>query len=239
MKSQRARLDRFISAHQSINRRDVRLLLAQGRVKVDGRLATDIQQFVDQFTHVTLDDKILQTHTPLYVMLNKPPGVVSATQDKRHKTVIDLLRNGPIDPEHHASLHIAGRLDFNSSGLMLLTNNGRWSRQLNLPDKKVPKRYLVSVDKPLTQAYIQAFAQGMYFPFEQITTRPATLRILSEYEAEVTLVEGRYHQIKRMFGRFQSTVLSLHRLSIGTLALDPDLAPGESRALNPEEAEAI
>lgn len=205
-------------------------MLAQGRVVVDGKVATDIGQVIEQFSHVVLDTEILQADKPIYVMLNKPVGVVSATRDDRHTTVIDLLER-----DDRAELHIAGRLDFNSSGLLLLTNDGQWSRQLSSPEQNICKLYWVKLEKPITEKYIQSFAEGLYFAFEGITTRPARLRILNEFTAEIELVEGRYHQIKRMFGRFDNRVLELHRLAVGEIQLDPALAPGQSRELTTEE----
>ena len=230
MQSKRARLDRFISEQMGINRRDVRPLLAQKRIVVDGSPATDINHVIDEFSHVTLDDQVLQDNTPSYVMMNKPVGVVSATKDEQHRTVIDLLER----PDRH-HLHIVGRLDFNSSGLLLLTNDGRWSRQLTTPENNIAKLYRVTLEKPVTEAYIRAFSEGMYFPFEDITTRPVKLHIVSDYVAEVSLMEGRYHQIKRMFGRFDNEVLTLQRIAIGNLSLDPSLSPGQSRALTGSE----
>jgi 16S rRNA pseudouridine516 synthase len=224
------RLDRFISQQGNISRGDVRLLLAQQRVLVDGDVATDIGQIIDAFSHVQLDAQVLQANQPSYFMLHKPVGVVSATKDDKHKTVIDLLTCA----ERH-SLHIVGRLDLNSSGLILLTNDSRWSARLTLPAQKVSKRYLVTLQQPLTQDYISAFAQGMYFGYENITTLPATLKIISLHVAQVTLVEGRYHQIKRMFGRFRNPVIALHRQSIGNLSLDETLPIGASRALTPQQ----
>jgi 16S rRNA pseudouridine516 synthase len=230
MRSKRSRLDRFISLHLSINRRDVRLMLAQGRITLDGHAATDIHQLVDEFTRVSCDGRLLQANTPVYVMLHKPVGVVSATRDEHHATVIDLL-----DRPDRDCLHIVGRLDFNSSGLMLLTNDGRWSRHLTNPEQKIVKRYRVTVGKPVSEEVVQAFAQGMAFAFEGITTRPAKLVMMDTHIAEVSLIEGRYHQIKRMFGRFDNPVLALHRLAIGPVQLDPELAPGDSRELTPCE----
>ncbi|GAA4097030.1 16S rRNA pseudouridine(516) synthase [Zhongshania borealis] len=217
-----------------MKRGDVRAVLAQGRVYVDGQVANDIAQLIHQFSQVYFDGVVLQGQTPLYVMLNKPAGVVSATKDKDHKTVIDLLHRDDRD-----QLHISGRLDFNSTGLLLLTNDGYWSRQLSLPDRKIEKVYTVTVAKPLTHDYVDAFAAGMYFEYENITTRPAQLKILSDYVAEVSIQEGRYHQIKRMFGRFQNEVMALHRYRIGAVDLDATLAPGESRDLTRDEVAAL
>ena len=163
-------------------------------------------------------------------MLHKPIGIVCATKDSKHTTVIELL-----DRADKADFHIVGRLDLNTSGLVLLTNDGLWSRQLTSPNSDVEKCYHVTLQQPLTEAYSPAFAQGMYFAYEDITTRPATIKILSEFEAEVRLVEGKYHQIKRMFGRFQNKVVKLHRFAIGQIVLDPTLMPGQSRLLTKAE----
>jgi 16S rRNA pseudouridine516 synthase len=163
-------------------------------------------------------------------MMNKPIGVVSATKDEQHKTVMDLLVEKNINTD---DLHVVGRLDLNSSGLLLLTNDGDWSRALMSPEKKVAKVYEVTLENPITDECIQAFANGMYFSYEDITTKPAQLEKLSECVAKVTLEEGRYHQIKRMFGRFRNPVLALHRVSIGEIKLDTDLAPGECRSIMP------
>lgn len=239
--SKRSRLDRFLSAKLGINRGDVRLMLAKKQVLVDGIVATDIQQQINSFTHVALIDqeggesfKVVQDNQPQYWMMNKPIGVVSATTDDQHKTVMDLM---PIPDANE--LHIAGRLDLNSSGLLLLTNDGRWSRALSEPKADVGKCYRVELEKPLTKDYIQAFSEGMYFSFEDITTRPVELTIISDYVAELRLVEGRYHQIKRMFGRFRNPVLALHRISIGNVLLDEALAPGQSRPLTELEVSGI
>lgn len=230
MKSYRTRVDRFVSESENINKKDVRLLLAQGRIRLDGEVASSISQVVGQFTHVTLDERVLQAHDAYYVMLYKPEGVVSATRDPRHRTVIDLLPFPYAD-----TLHIAGRLDINSTGLLLLTNDGRWSRSLSDPQQQIAKTYRVSLERPLDEDCVLAFSAGMYFPYEGITTRPAQLRAISDNEAEVDLVEGRYHQIKRMFGRFDNRVLTIHRIAIGGIRLDPKLLPGDSRELTREE----
>lgn len=234
MTSKRARLDRFISLNSSLNRRDVRLAIAQKRILVNGKHANNIHQVVSQFCHITFDNQTLQANTPVYIMLNKPAGRVSATKDSTHPTVVGCL------PQHlQANIHIVGRLDFNSTGLILLTNNGAWSRHLTSPENKVNKIYEVELEQPINDdewpQYISAFANGMYFAFEDLTTQPAKLERLTATSARVTLVEGRYHQIKRMFGRFRNKVIALHRTQIGALPLDRALRPAEHRLLNDEE----
>ncbi len=236
----RIRLDRFVSKKLSISRRDIRLMLAQKRILVDRVIATEIDQIIDTFSVVEVDSQTLQDNNPCYVMLNKPIGVVSATKDNQHKTVIDLLRQATfLTAEQCDYLHIVGRLDLNSSGLLLLTNDSRWSSHLTSPKNKVIKKYRVTLENSLSPEYISAFEQGMYFDYEGITTEPAKLDIISEYVAEVYLTEGRYHQIKRMFGRFRNPVIKLHRCAIGHLSLDQSLSAGDSRLLTAEEISAI
>jgi 16S rRNA pseudouridine516 synthase len=228
------RLDRFISENCQVNRKAVRLILAQKRVSVDGIVASDIAMIVDQFSLIVMDGKTLQSNQPHYIMLNKPIGVVCATQDVNHKTVIDLLV-GKYCQKIIESLHIVGRLDLNTTGLVLLTNDSRWSERLTSPEHKVAKCYQVTLTNALTEEYVIVFAQGMYFSYEKITTKPAILKIISPFKAEVVLTEGRYHQIKRMFGRFRNQVVALHRDSIGKIGLDISLELGSSRELAKDE----
>ncbi|WDE14170.1 16S rRNA pseudouridine(516) synthase [Thalassomonas haliotis] len=232
-----SRLDRFISTQCQISRRDVRLMLAQKRILVDGVIANNIDHIIDKFSHISLDNQVLQANQASYVMLHKPVGVVSATKDAQHKTVLDILDlPGHVDK---TDLHLVGRLDLNTSGLVLLTNDSRWSEGLTSPEKKVEKLYRVTLQNKLNADYIEAFNQGMYFAYEKITTRPAKLEIISDHVAMVSLVEGRYHQIKRMFGRFQNPVVALHRVAIGSLILTAQLKVGESRLLTPQEVAGI
>lgn len=196
---------------------------------MEGRPAESIRQVVGKFSRVELDGVCLQQNRPVYLALNKPRGVVSATTDRRHTTVLDLIDH----PEKH-DLHIAGRLDFNTTGLVLLSNDGAWSRRLSLPESKLAKTYEVTVAAALNADYVAAFQRGIYFAYEDITTQPAQLEIVSPREARLALVEGKYHQVKRMFGHFQNEVLSLHRVSVGPIALG-DLEPGQCRELSEAE----
>ena len=230
MSSHTQRLDRYLFARLGIARHDSKLLLAQGRIRVNDAEATGADQQVDQFSRVMVDGTALPFVSPVYLKLHKPVGVLSATRDALHTTVIDLLEH-PV----RESLHLVGRLDRGRSGLVLLTNDGRWSRALMAPEAGVKKIYEVRVEKPLTQGMVDAFAEGMYFEYENILTQPALLEILENTLARVTLVEGRYHQIKRMFGRFRNPVLALHRLQIGMVSLPGDLLPGHSCPLSANE----
>jgi 16S rRNA pseudouridine516 synthase len=225
------KLDRLIAAYQAMGRQAAHHAIAAGRVRVNGVTVNDSHHLVDRFTQVGLDDAIIQQpERALYLMLHKPAGILSATKDDQHPTVLDLID----DPDKH-TLHIAGRLDRSTSGLVLLTNDGRWSKRLMAAEEKVPKVYLVETLDPIAPEAADAFARGFYFHTEDITTLPAELVILSERTARVTLHEGRYHQVKRMFHRVNNRVVSLHRESIGGIALPPDLKPGKWRMLTDQE----
>lgn len=240
MQTKSFRIDRYISKQCNINRRDIKLMLAQGRIVINDHIVREISTIVEEFDCVMLDGKVLQNKKAVYLMMNKPVGVVSATKDELHKTVIDLLPDEIADDSMlRNDLHIVGRLDLNTSGLLLLTNDSRWSRRLMSPEEKIEKIYQVTVQNALTADYISAFAEGMYFSFENIITQPAKLTVLNSHLAEVILTEGKYHQIKRMFGRFRNPVLALHRSKIGNLSLDSALSAGQCRLLTPTEVSGI
>lgn len=229
------RLDRFLSNLPCYNRQQVRLLLAERRVRVDGTQVGDPRHEVREFSRIEVDDQLVQAGRALrYFMLHKPAGCVSATVDPQHRTVLDLLD----EPDKH-DLHIAGRLDYNTTGLLLITNDGQWSRRLTQPQTKLPKVYYVETEHVIDEHYIEKFREGFYFAFEDLTTQPADLTILSPHSARLSIVEGRYHQVKRMFGFFDNKVIRLHREHMGPLQLDPSLLPGEYRALRPDEIGAF
>jgi ribosomal small subunit pseudouridine synthase A (EC 5.4.99.-) len=222
------RLDRFLANLPCYNRQQVRLLLVQRRVRVDCEVVTDPKAEVREFSRVEVDDQLLQAGRPArYLMLHKPTGCISATQDPQHRTVLDLLPNALRD-----DLHIAGRLDFNTTGLMILTNDGQWSRRLTQPATKLPKHYLVETEDEIGEHYVAKFSEGFYFAFEDLTTLPAQLDILGPRQARLAIVEGRYHQVKRMFGHFDNKVVGLHRESMGTIQLDP--RPATRRIQGPD-----
>lgn len=226
------KLDRLIASHRSMGRQAAHLAIATGRVRVDEAVVTDSHHPVDRFALVHLDAEVIQQpERALYLMLHKPAGILSATKDDQHPTVIDLID----DPDKH-TLHIAGRLDRSTSGLVLLTNDGRWSKLLMAAEHKVPKVYHVETAEPIAPDAVEAFARGFYFHTEDITTLPAELVILGERHARLSLHEGRYHQVKRMFHRTQNRVVALHRESIGPLVLPADLAPGQWCELPPPTA---
>ncbi|WP_153788775.1 pseudouridine synthase [Pseudomonas sp. EMN2] len=225
------RLDRFLANLPCFNRQQVRMLLVQRRVRVDGVITADPLHEVRDFSRVEVDEQLLQAGRPArYLMLHKPMGCVSATSDPQHRTVLDLL-----PPAWRDDLHIAGRLDYNTTGLLILTNDGQWSRRLTQPQTKLAKVYHVRTEDEIGAHYVEKFRQGFYFAFEDLTTQPAQLDILGPREARLAIVEGRYHQVKRMFGHFQNKVLGLHRESMGMIELDPALLPGQYRDLSAAE----
>jgi 16S rRNA pseudouridine516 synthase len=225
------KLDRLIASHHAMGRQAAHHAIAARRVKVNGVCVTDGHHPVDRFTLVELDGAVIQAaERALYLMLHKPVGILSATKDDQHPTVVDLIDV----PDKH-TLHIAGRLDRSTSGLVLLTNDGRWSKQLMTAEEKVPKVYRVETLDPIVPEAVAEFARGFYFHTEDITTLPAELVLLGERLARLTLHEGRYHQVKRMFHRVGNRVVGLHRESIGALALPEELPPGGWRALTAQE----
>jgi 16S rRNA pseudouridine516 synthase len=225
------KLDRLIAKHRGMGRTAAHQVIAARRVTVNGEVVPDGSREVDRFMRVEFDGAVIQeAERALYLMMHKPVGILSATEDAEHRTVMDLID----DPDKH-TLHIAGRLDRNTSGLVLLTNDGRWSKRLMDPEAKVPKAYLVETTEPIALEAVEAFARGFHFHTEDLVTRPAELVILEERLARLTLHEGRYHQVKRMFHRVHNRVVRLHRESIGGIVLPRELEPGMWRALTREE----
>ena len=206
-------------------------MIAAGRVYVDGKQERDGHRQVGDFSKITLDEVILSNRLPVYLMLNKPAGYLSATIDHEHPTVMELI-------DANDDLHIAGRLDRASTGLLLLTNDGKWSRRLTEPKEGVAKVYQVTTAESISVGTAEQFRQGIYFAYEDLTTQAADLEILSSQSAKVTIYEGRYHQIKRMFHAVGNRVTSLHRLSIGSIQLDQALKPGNYRSLTQGEVDS-
>lgn len=228
------RLDRFICKHTHHSHKTSRLLIVRGHVQVDLEIERDPLKEVGQFSTIQLDDNLLQQKTAHYLMLHKPVGYLSATRDPQHPTVIDLMA-----PALRPILHIGGRLDRSTSGLLILTNDGLWSRRLTEPKEKIPKVYHVRTASPITQDTHSRFADGIYLAYEDLTTSPAELEQLGDCEARLTIYEGRYHQVKRMFTAVGNRITSLHRERMGEIRLDDQLAPGESRQLTTCEITSV
>ena len=229
------RLDKVISATGKKSRREVKLLVKQGRILVDGVPASAPEMKVDPLvSEILLDGENIGYQRFTYIMLHKPAGVLSAVEDKRQKTVLDLL------PEElqRRGLSPVGRLDKDTEGLLLLTNDGELTHQLLSPRRHVDKVYYARVDGRLEQADCAAFAAGITLG-DGLACMPAGLEILSANEALVTLQEGKFHQVKRMLAFCGKPVVYLKRLSMGPLRLDETLQPGEFRHLTAEEEKML
>ena len=224
------RLDRYLSQVTELSRSQARSAIRAGRVLVEGVAVNQPSRQVESQTAVVLDDLALRPPLPRYYMLNKPLGVVCATRDPSHRTVLDLL-----DTVGFGSLHIAGRLDIDASGLVLITDDGQWSHRITAPVRDCGKTYRVGLAEPLSEADAERLRQGVELRHESKPTRPAELQMLGESRLRLTITEGKYHQVKRMLAAVGNRVVSLHRESIGGLTLDEGLAEGEYRLLSQEE----
>jgi 16S rRNA pseudouridine516 synthase len=232
MTSDRAvmRIDRFIGNATSLSRSQVHRVIRAGRVWVDGIQVKKASTPVSLDAEVTLDESKVAPPLPRYFMLHKPVGVVSATRDPSQRTVLDLF-----DVPKRSALHIAGRLDIDSSGLVLVTDDGQWSHRITAPSNHCPKVYYVTLAEPLTEEQAASVSAGLLLKGENKPTKPARVERVSARELRLTITEGRYHQVKRMFAALGNHVVALHRLSIGGLALDQSLEPGAYRPLSAEE----
>ncbi|MBV0934910.1 pseudouridine synthase [Marinobacterium weihaiense] len=224
------RLDRFVCKHTEHSHQTARRLVASGRASVNGQTIRDPHYPVSHFCTVMLDNRLLQQQQAVYLMLNKPPGYLSATRDPEHPTVLELLPEA-LRPQ----LHIAGRLDRATTGLLLLTNDGHWSRRITAPEEKIPKVYRVTTAEPISLEAEACFAQGIWLAREGVRTSAAQLERLGARQCCLTIYEGRHHQVKRMFAAIGNEVTALHRERMGTLLLDKSLRPGEYRALTDAE----
>lgn len=229
------RLDKLLAGTGKWSRREVKALVRQGLVRVDGRLAASAEDKLDPAAAIiTVAGETVALHRFTYVMLHKPAGVLTATEDRKQPTVLDLL-----PPElRRIGLAPVGRLDKDTEGLMLLTDDGELAHRLLSPKYHVDKRYYARVDGPLGPADAAAFAAGLTLE-DGLVCLPAGLEPLGPGECIVTLREGKFHQVKRMLAARGAPVLYLKRLSMGPLALDGTLAPGAFRELTAEETAAL
>ncbi len=231
------RLDKILADTGCWSRKEARDLLRRNRVTVDGQPARSPEQKCDPSTQlIEVDGQSITHSTFTFLMLHKPAGVLSATEDRRQSTVLDLLPPAL----QRQGLFPVGRLDKDSTGLLLLTNHGELAHRLLSPRYHVDKVYLVQVEGAITQEDCHRFATGITLADGE-KCLPARLDPLPNAPdwAQVTLQEGKFHQIKRMFGICKKPVLSLKRLSMGPLQLDPALSPGKYRPLTPQEVQLL
>lgn len=230
------RLDKIISTGGGISRSDARKAVLKGRVSVNGKTVRDIAFKVDPTADlVVLDDNKICYKKYIYLIMNKPEGVLTATEDKRQKTVLDLIPK----ELYRKDLFPVGRLDKNTTGLLIITNDGDFGHTLLSPNQKVPKKYFVTLDGEVGDDLPQKFAAGLTLA-DGTKLAPADIKILNpKSTALVTITEGKYHQIKRMFGLFDLGVNALERVSFAGLDLPKDLLYGQVRELTNCEHDII
>ena len=234
------RLDKFLVACAVGSRTEVKNFLKAGRVTVNGKKEKSAKLQINEETdEICFDGQKLEYEEFVYYMMNKPQGVISATEDPKHKTVLDLLDDYACAKE----VFPVGRLDIDTHGLLLLTNDGKLAHALLSPKRHVDKTYLAQINGVMTDADVETFAQGV--PLKDFTCQPAKLELVSvDTEKEESLVrgtiaEGKFHQVKRMVAYCGKEVVDLQRLTMGTLTLDEDLKRGEWRRLSKEELEGL
>lgn len=234
------RLDKFLVACAVGSRTEVKNFLKAGRVTVNGKKEKSAKLQINEDTdEICFDGQKLEYEEFVYYMMNKPQGVISATEDPKHKTVLDLLD----DLARSKEVFPVGRLDIDTHGLLLLTNDGKLAHALTSPKRHVEKTYLAQVDGIMTDEDIKAFEQGI--PLKDFTCQPAKLALVSvdtekhQSLVRVTIAEGKFHQVKRMMAYCGKEVVDLQRLTMGTLTLDEDLKRGEWRRLSKEELEGL
>ncbi|MBB1339609.1 16S rRNA pseudouridine(516) synthase RsuA [Pseudoalteromonas sp. SR44-2] len=224
------RLDKFISHLAEIPRTQARASIKRKEVSVNGEVITSHNFQLAQ------QDEVLHQGTPLvflgkrYYMLNKPVGYVCANSDELHKTVFDLL-----DEPNMSDFHVAGRLDIDTTGLVIITNDGDWSHKITSPKSNKFKTYLVETQEPITDEALEQLRKGVMLHNEKDLTRPAIAERLANYGLRLSISEGKYHQVKRMLYAVDNKVVELHREQIAGITLDENLASGEYRLLTPEE----
>lgn len=232
------RLDKLLSNMGYGSRKEIKVLLKSKAVEVNGDFAKDVSMHVDTDKDqiIVFGEQVVYTEF-IYLMMNKPPGVISATEDKKDKTVIDLL-----DPlAQHFKPFPVGRLDKDTEGLLILTNDGHLTHQLLSPKKHVPKLYFAVIDGHVTEEDVMKFREGVILD-DGYFTKPGDLTVLKSgeiSEIELTIMEGKFHQVKRMFEAVGKKVTYLKRMSMGSLQLDTTLELGDYRPLTPEELNAL
>ena len=234
------RLDKFLVACAAGSRTEVKSLLKAGRVTVNGKKEKSAKLQIDEERdEIRFDGQVLEYEEFVYYMMNKPQGVISATEDSKNRTVLDLLD----DLARSKEVFPVGRLDIDTHGLLLLTNDGQLAHALLSPKRHVDKTYLALVKGIMTQEDAEIFAKGI--PLKDFTCQPAKLELVSiDREKDeslicVTIAEGKFHQVKRMVAYCGKEVVDLQRLTMGTLALDENLQKGEWRRLTKEELENL
>ncbi|RDI44335.1 pseudouridine synthase [Falsibacillus pallidus] len=232
------RIDKLLANVGYGSRKEVKKLLKTGGIKLNGEVVKDAKMHVNpEEDAVIVNGEEVIYKEFVYFMMNKPPGVVSATEDSRDETVVDILAM----EDAARSPFPVGRLDKDTEGLLILTNDGHLSHQLLSPKKHVPKTYFAVIDQEVTEEDVKAFADGVTLD-DGYHTKPGILKILKSgitSDIELTITEGKFHQVKRMFESVGKRVMYLKRISMGPLPLDEELELGDYRELTDEEVEML
>jgi 16S rRNA pseudouridine516 synthase len=228
------RLDKYIAQVSELSRSQVKKALKAELITLNGETVKDPALHISPEDLVELDGEPLSQPGPRYFMLNKPQGYICATHDGEHPTVLDLL-----DEINKDKLQIAGRLDIDTTGLVLITDDGQWNHKVTSPRHHCPKTYYASLAHDLAENAEEKLTEGLMLDGETKRTKPATLERLFSNEVKLTISEGKYHQVKRMFAALGNRVTELHRESVGGIVLDEALEPGDYRPLTDAEINSI
>lgn len=224
------RIDKIIASQGKYSRSEVKKMLSQGRIKVNEKIVKKAEEKIDmENSIISIDNINLNFKKNLYLVLNKPKGYISATEDRNQKTVLELVP----DEYKRKGLFPAGRLDKDTTGMMIITDDGGFAHDILSPKKHIAKTYKVTIDIEITEKMKKDFAKGIVL--KDHVCCPAIIRVENENTALITITEGKYHQIKRMFGCFGAKVVELHRIRMGNLDLPTDLKQGECRELSAKE----
>lgn len=229
------RLDKILSTQLNISRTDAKQMIKKGRVSINGIPAKSGDVKVADADIVAVDGNEISYSRFVYIMMNKPKGVISASDGKGEKTVVDLV---PSDMQRRG-LFPAGRLDKDTTGFVLLTDDGEFAHSILSPSRHIDKTYVVTLDKPVTPEVVQDFRSGMELNGERLLQADAQIISEDATVCRVVLRQGLYHQIKRMFKKHGLTVVELKRVKMGNLPLDDSLLPGECRYLSQNELDLI
>ncbi len=228
------RLDKYICESTELSRKQAKVILHRGEVTVDDLVCKNSALKLAENSQVKLNGQLLSVIGQRYIMMNKAINTICSTIDEEYPSVLSSMEISKLD-----KLHIAGRLDVDTTGLVLITDDGQWSHNITSPNKQCHKRYKAKLAEVLTADDIQHLETGVMLNGESAPTLPATVEVIDEHTVYLSIREGKYHQVKRMFAAVGNKVTQLHREKIGSLELDPALSPGQWRHLSPQELEAL
>ena len=228
------RLDKYICESTSLTRSQAKKVISQGRIKSDDKVVRSSAYKTKEGEGIRYDGDIISVRGSRYIMINNPQDFICSTGDEQLPSLFNL-----IDVEKKEQLFIAGRLDADTTGLALITDDGQWSHKVTSPRNKCKKRYRIGLDAVITDEAIKQLKEGVQLNSEPQPCLPAEVEVISDTEVVLTISEGKYHQVKRMLAAVGNLVIELHREQVGDIKLDDSLALGEWRYLTTEEIKSI